>query len=421
MSILESPERNLIVFGGYQVATVWDMNALNHDGPNPPRAFGRAQHSDWVCPVDISPKATRFATGTNDGTANIWNIPDGTGVTGHVRLLPQHDGLVLGVKFSPDGNCLATGDSRALRIYDTNSTALLRTFLMPITSWPSTPILWPTAQSIFALSGNTVNHIDRVAGWFLASWTVPGVPVDHFGTISLAGNGRFIACTAGTSISLWDTSTSTRISFPIQLPSQVWSIAISPDYKYLASSHAGTITLHNLNSIVPDVYRVGDRLPPEVPSGGANLAGQIQTLHEARCKCTITQTNDNPQPAHTTPRIPDGQYRIRSNTDDLYLTCPGNGVGTVVVQPLNRSSASQKWTVSLVADGIYNVTGNPSAPLSVGVRNSLVTGRKGTTWTFDARGNAYTIGNAVNATAIQLAPNRRSVSQIIFNKLDLCI
>jgi len=271
------------------------------------------------------------------------------------------------------------------------------------------------------LSGNTVNHIDPDGGWFLASWTVPGAPVDHFGAISISGNGRFIACTAGSSISLWDTSTSARISFAIQLPSQVWSIAISPDNKYLVSSHAGTITLHNLNSIIPDVYRVGDRLPPGVPGGGANIVGQIRTLREdfrslssrfdeARCKCTTTQTNDHPQLAHTTPRIPDGQYRIKSNTENLYLTCSGNGAGTVVVQPLNQPSASQKWTVSLVADGVYNVTGNPSAPLSVSVRDSLITGREGTTWTFDPRGNAHTIGNAVNGTAIQFAPNSQSVS-----------
>ncbi|KAG6379361.1 quinon protein alcohol dehydrogenase-like superfamily [Boletus reticuloceps] len=384
MAISELPTRNLMVFAGLRLATVWDMNVLDPDGPNPPMALGRMEHSDWVNPVDISPTATRLATGVDDRTANIWVIPDGTQVMGwHVRLLPLHDSPVRGVKFSPDGEYLATGDSTGVRIYDADNAGLRRSFQIPITSWPSTPIQWPSAQSMFVLSGNTVNHIDPDGGWFLASWTVPGA-VDHFGAISLAGNGRFIACTAGSSISLWDTSTSARISFAIQLPSQVWSIAISPDNKYLASSHAGTITLHNLNSMIPDHYRrVGDQLPPEVPSGGANLAGKIQALREdfgslssrfdeARCRCTITQTNDRLQ-AHTTPRIPDGKYRIRSNTGNMYLTYPGNGAGMVDVQPFDQSNASQRWTVSLVADGAYGITGNLSMPLSVGVRNSVVT------------------------------------------------
>ncbi|KAF8120267.1 quinon protein alcohol dehydrogenase-like superfamily [Boletus edulis] len=366
MAISELPTRNLMVFAGHRLATVWDMNVLDPDGPNPPMALGRMEHSDWVNPVDISPTATRFATGVDDRTANIWIIPDGTQVMGwHVRLLPLHDSPVRGVKFSPDGKYLATGDSTGVRIYDADSAELHRSFRMPVTSWPSTPIQWPSAQSMFVLSGNTVNHINPDGGWFLASWTVSGAAVAHFGTISLASNGRFIACTAGSSISLWDTSTSARISFVIQLPSQVWSIAISPDNKYLASSHAGTITLHNLNSIIPDHYRrVGDQLPPD---GGNNLAGQIQALREdfdaARCRCTITQTNDRPQ-AHTTPRIPDGKYRIRSNTGNMYLTYPGNGAGMVDVQPLDPSSASQRWTVSLVADGAYGITGNPSMPLN---------------------------------------------------------
>ncbi|KAF8123354.1 quinon protein alcohol dehydrogenase-like superfamily [Boletus edulis] len=353
MTISELPTRNLMVFAGLRLATVWDMNVLDPDGPNPPMALGRMEHSDWVNPVDISPTATKFATGVDDRTANIWIIPDGTQVMGwHVRLLPLHDSPVRGVKFSPDGKYLATGDSTGVRIYDADSAGLHRSFRMPVTSWPSTPIQWPGAQN---------------GGWFLASWTVPGA-VDHFGAISLAGNGRFIACTAGSSISLWDTSTSARISFVIQLPSQVWSIAISPDNKYLASSHAGTITLHNLNSIIPDHYRrVGDQLPPD---GGNNLAGQIQALREdfdaARCRCTITQTNDRPQ-AHTTPRIPDGKYRIRSNTGNMYLTYPGNGAGMVDVQPLDPSSASQRWAVSPVTDGI---TGNHNMPLSWSLRIS---------------------------------------------------
>ncbi|KAG6373273.1 hypothetical protein JVT61DRAFT_6900 [Boletus reticuloceps] len=259
---------------------------------------------------------------------------------------------------------------------------------IPTASFPNTPVLWSSPQSLFALSGNTLFYLDADSGQIFSSWIVPGAPVDHHGSIALARNGKFIAATAGNSISLWDASTFARItSNPvIQHPSQIWSVAVSSDANYLASTRGGEITIRRLSSIIPRYYLV-DQQPP----GGG----------------------DDPA------RVPDGTYRIRSSVSNLYLTAPPSGAGMVVVKPLDQSNASQKWSVSLGVNGAYNITGSTTAPLSVGVRNSLVTGRRGTTWNFDPRGNAYVIGNAANATAIRLAPNRQSVSQMIFNKLGL--
>jgi len=76
--------------------------------------------------------------------------------------------------------------------------------------------------------------------------------------------------------------------------------------------------------------------------------------------------------------------------------------------------------------------------LTVGFRDALVMGGRGTTWNFDARGNAFAsgftsyclcysltcpdrIGNAANVMAIQLTPNRQGVSQSMFGKFGSCI
>jgi len=78
--------------------------------------------------------------------------------------------------------------------------------------------------------------------------------------------------------------------------------------------------------------------------------------------------------------------------------------------------------------------GESDKSLTVGFHDALAMGGRGTTWNFDARGNAYVsaftsyrpyysltcqdrIGNTANVMAIQLAPNRQGVSQSTFNKL----
>ena len=72
--------------------------------------------------------------------------------------------------------------------------------------------------------------------------------------------------------------------------------------------------------------------------------------------------------------------------------------------------------------------------LTIGFSTPLLVGQKGTTWTFEPRGDAYMsvfmscllchllkcqdrIGNAVNAMALQLEPNAPSVSQLMFEHL----
>ncbi|KAF8129633.1 acyl transferase/acyl hydrolase/lysophospholipase [Boletus edulis] len=217
-----------------------------------------------------------------------------------------------------------------------------------------------------------------------------------------------MASIVGNTISLWDPCTSTRISSDIQHSPQPWSIAISRDNRWLATGHGSGVTLRNLEFILPDYYfvdqePVGDR---------ADFERQIEALRDH-----IRLLNS--RLVQITPRVPDGTYRIKCNTGDLYLTRPQDGAATVVVRPLNQPDASQRWTVSVVANGTYHIlmASNSKAPLSVGIRNALVTGRRSTTWTFEPRGDAYVIGNAANAAAIQLAPNNQSVSVFPRNSL----
>ena len=81
---------------------------------------GIAGHSSEVFGVSFSRDGTRIATGSEDGTARVWDAATGEEL---VRL-SGHDGLVALVDFSPDGTRLLTGggDGTA-RVWDISDTA----------------------------------------------------------------------------------------------------------------------------------------------------------------------------------------------------------------------------------------------------------------------------------------------------------
>lgn len=355
-----------IVSSGERVANVWNMRSRQI-------ILTVSEHSDWVDTVHVSPDSTKFATGSNDKRAYIWDISTGERLIGPL----EHEGRVGAVKFSPDGDSIATGTAGGmLRIYDTHNGELLRTIPVSVASYPSL-IAWSSAQSIFALvSHNILMHIDLKTGQTSSSWTIPGDPVNHFGPIALgsiasSSNGKFIVSFVGCYISLWDTSTSARISSDIRHPANVCSIALSLDSNYLAVSDTNSkITIRNLKDIISSYYLLGERdvqqpqnrseedLRPQIDA----LSGKLRALElrvgaflsspvyvqlnvkSDELSGTTTQPSDFlvAQPEAAPRCISDGTYRIKSNIDNLYLTCLQDRVGTVVVRKLEKSNVSQR-------------------------------------------------------------------------------
>jgi WD40 repeat protein len=83
--------------------------------------------------VDISPDATKIATGSTDKTACVWSLSTGE------RLLDpfKHDDWVVAVKFSPDGQLIATATwgRDSVRVYDSQNGHLLVEFLNQSLAW----------------------------------------------------------------------------------------------------------------------------------------------------------------------------------------------------------------------------------------------------------------------------------------------
>ncbi|KAF8550165.1 WD40 repeat-like protein [Imleria badia] len=323
------------------------------------QVIARNGHANrWVRAVDVSPDSTRFATASDDQTACIWSITTGQLLVGPI----MHETAVIAVKYSPQGDRIATATMRSInsvRIFDSRSGQLLHILpsAMPIGHEYCTPLTWSNHGQLFVGSAARIVCFNGLTGSLLSEWIIQTGGTHT--SVAISSNGKFIACATDRSISFWDTSTRQRIGPIIQDPAAVYCIALSPDNMFLASGGGqNRIMLRSLRDVLPPGNLTSDVTP------------DVQGLA-------------------TPPGIPDGNYRIRGNTGNLYLTRPQGGAGPVVVQPLNQSNGSQIWTFSRVVNGAYNIVGNTDAWLTAGIRNTLITGRRGTTWNFDPRGDAY--------------------------------
>ena len=176
--------------------------------------------------VDVAPDCTRFATGTIEGKASIWNIATGERLVGPL----EHGGNVTGVKFSSDGGRIATSEDGAIRIFDSHNGDQLISIENPMyTGNPQTPITWSVdSQRLFATSkGNKIKLFDSSTGSQLAEWKIhENDDLDRI-SIALVANNKFIG-----------------------------SITLSPDGSRLVTGSvaSGKIIIWDLRGILPDSY-----------------------------------------------------------------------------------------------------------------------------------------------------------------------
>ena len=244
-----SRDDNWIVCGTYGAGvSVWDgelsERVINVEGEN------------IVDAVDVSPDSTRFATGTRAKEANIWSITTGQRLVGPLK----HENDVNGIRFSPDGDRIATACYRGIRIFDSRNGDEFVTIKTGLPTWGAiTPLAWSSnGQNIFALShDDEIMIFDTVtsAGTQLSKLQILRDGSERVPSIALAPNGKFIAILAGQSMSFLDTLTLTPIGPVIEDNEGIWSVAISPDSSCIASGrYDGKIVIRNLGKILPESY-----------------------------------------------------------------------------------------------------------------------------------------------------------------------
>ena len=204
--------------------------------------------------VEVSPDSTRFATGTRTKQASIWSITTGQRLVGPL----EHDDWVTGVRFSPNGERIATACPE-IRIFDSRTgDKLVAINGLTLGFGAATPIAWSSdGQHIFtASSDKNIKAFDACTGTQLAeSDILHGANGDYGLPIALATNGKVIAACTYYSISLLDASTLARIGPAIVGNDAIWSIAISPDRTRLATGQReGKIVIRDLAKILPESY-----------------------------------------------------------------------------------------------------------------------------------------------------------------------
>ena len=207
-------------------------------------------HSSWVRAVDVSPDGTKIATGSEDCTVCVWSVSPGKRLLGPL----EHGRELAAVKFSPNGRLIATATlKRDVRVYDSHHGGLLVKFPVESNSAFNQSLAWDSdSKQLFALSrdGN-INRLDVSTGVALSKWAIHGS--SNARCIALASNGTFIAASAKSSVSFWDTATHEQIGSVVKHTGTVVSMAISSKYDLVIGGDQ-TITLWGYRDILPSRY-----------------------------------------------------------------------------------------------------------------------------------------------------------------------
>ena len=234
------------IVSGTDKGVVMAWNAESHE-----KVTEFKGHRTPVRAVDVSPDGTKIATGSADYTACIWSLSTGQRLCGPLK----HDYEVLAAKISPDGCLLATATLGCVRVYHCLEGRVLVDVPIRVSSLSlfNNFLAWANdSKRLFALSfdGN-IHCLDVSTGTTLSKWSSHSSK--DVRCIALAGNGTFIAASAGRSASFWNTGTHEQIGSVIEFAHDIWCMAISPSDD-LAVGGDKKITLRGLCDILPSSY-----------------------------------------------------------------------------------------------------------------------------------------------------------------------
>ncbi|HSL42853.1 MAG TPA: hypothetical protein VK897_05440, partial [Anaerolineales bacterium] len=194
-------------------------------------------HTGSIFEVDISPDGKYLATGSEDGTARLWDLA--TGET--IRTFSGHTSAIDGLAFSPDGKTLITGGDQTVRLWDVATGEELQIF-SGHTAGVGDVEFSPDGQSIVSSSGDQTARI-----WDVANGQTLHILTGHSSyltRVTYSPDGKFVLTSSGDdSARLWDTATGDEVRVFADHSEDVSAISYSPDGQYIATGDAQTVRL----------------------------------------------------------------------------------------------------------------------------------------------------------------------------------
>jgi len=246
-----TPDGAFLITGSQDgTAKVWDTSTGQE-------LFSLTGHGP-INHLAVSPDGMRVATANRDGTVTFWDITP-TGSREVLTFFFDHSAMVTAGNFSPDRTLLATiSEDGVVKIRSSSTSQELLTTSLPITG----SILWialsPDNTRLATALGTTALVWDIKTGHKLA--TMSGHH-DTIYTLVFSPDGKRLA-TGGADMTarVWDANTGQELLELSDLKGPVNEVAFSPDGKRLATtSEDGStkvwdaLTGHELQNVMGDV------------------------------------------------------------------------------------------------------------------------------------------------------------------------
>jgi RNA polymerase sigma factor (sigma-70 family) len=211
-----------------------DEPKVRGDQMEPQARYTLNKHSEAVMSVAFSPDGKTLASGSQDGTAKLWNV-----ATGKERAtLKGHS--CLSVAFSPDGKTLAsaiigspTAQEVVVKLWDV-TTGTERAALKGNSVCPDG--LWTVAFSPDGKTLASATADGTIKLWDVATGNEQATLQVHAYYLAFSPDGKTLAWTSGDEIELWDVATGKERATLQGHTGFVRSVAYSPDGKTLASA-----------------------------------------------------------------------------------------------------------------------------------------------------------------------------------------
>ncbi len=332
LSLAFAPDGRKLAAGGNCVIRLWDVATGRPDSADRP-GHERAVHA-----VAYSADGRTLVSGSEDGTARLWEARTGR----QLRVWPGLGGRVYAVDLSPDGRSLAVAVGGRALVLDAASGGQRFEVAHGRDDWRQWAAFSPDGRLLAAMEGpGTVCLRDAAGGKVVRRLVGPG---GEAGRLAFAPDGRLLAVCLKGSVRLWDVATG-RMHGDLEQSPHCYLLAFSPDGRALAAGTNGTLGVWSVDTL----RRVGAmKALPEGESMGDLLA--LAFAPDGRTLVTSTWTVDGSETCLRVWETATGRERFRART-------PGAPVRSVAFAPDGRTLATANADTTVT---VWDVASLPS-------------------------------------------------------------